>query len=433
MDRAGMYHTGISKGAHHKGPGTAGNKSLISFRAGHGVCGYNGYIPSSESIPIPTKEGPASRAADNTNKERGQTGWEMPQEVSSLSTYQASISNSSIATRRPVTAPISYGGPPRGPASPPNEDSVIMQSQDDLAINLPNAKFLGTSTYAVGYRHPTDNARLYKDDLAPLPRSALRKRPAFMAGSTYSGTIDNSMELLNGQGWMEEKHRKLLGKDQTKFGTKWREVVYQRKPSNTFYHTDYGVFGEGLANKLPATGFGFSQAASTLDLFKGTNKSYARVPGYTGFLPESGANAHATMQATDHTATDQKNCRLFTLHQQKLHIPGTSIFQARDAANLIDGPKGRVGTATHFNNAYVSDPANLVSLAHKRTQEKYYGSVNGTASFFLPGTMSISENGVKNAEAFYRLMRPYEGLPRVFQPSLTAESGYKFGCYREAN
>jgi len=58
---------------------------------------------------------------------------------------------------------------------------------------------------------------------------------------------------------MEEKHRKLLGKDQTKFGTKWREVVYQRKPSNTFYHTDYGVFGEGLANKLPATGFGFSQ------------------------------------------------------------------------------------------------------------------------------------------------------------------------------
>jgi len=37
MDRAGMYHTGISKGAHHKGPGTAGNKSLISFRAGHGL------------------------------------------------------------------------------------------------------------------------------------------------------------------------------------------------------------------------------------------------------------------------------------------------------------------------------------------------------------------------------------------------------------
>ena len=32
-----MYHTGISKGTHHKGPRQAGNKSLISFRAGHGL------------------------------------------------------------------------------------------------------------------------------------------------------------------------------------------------------------------------------------------------------------------------------------------------------------------------------------------------------------------------------------------------------------
>ena len=32
-----MYHTGMCKGAHHKGPRAAGNKSLISFRAGHGL------------------------------------------------------------------------------------------------------------------------------------------------------------------------------------------------------------------------------------------------------------------------------------------------------------------------------------------------------------------------------------------------------------
>ena len=37
MDRAGIYHTAIAKGSHHKGPRQAGNKSLISFRAGHGV------------------------------------------------------------------------------------------------------------------------------------------------------------------------------------------------------------------------------------------------------------------------------------------------------------------------------------------------------------------------------------------------------------
>jgi len=37
MDQAGQYHTGIAKGTHHKGPRQAGNKSLIGFRAGHGL------------------------------------------------------------------------------------------------------------------------------------------------------------------------------------------------------------------------------------------------------------------------------------------------------------------------------------------------------------------------------------------------------------
>ena len=41
----------------HFGAGTAGNKSLMSFRAGHGITGYAGYCPSSEGLMIPTKLG----------------------------------------------------------------------------------------------------------------------------------------------------------------------------------------------------------------------------------------------------------------------------------------------------------------------------------------------------------------------------------------
>ena len=59
-------------------------------------------------------------------------------------------------------------------------------------------------------------------------------------------------------------------------------------------------------------------------------------------------------------------------------------------------------------NAYVSDPGNLATLAHKRSLETFYGSVNGTASFFQSGQHSVSENGVKNAEGYYRLLRPLE-------------------------
>ena len=383
MDQAGQYHTGISKGTHHKGPRQAGNKSLIGFRAGHGICGYNGFIPSSEAIPIPAKEGPSSRAGPTANKDRGQPGWEFPQSSNSLSTYQASISNGAIAKRRPATAPIF--SPPRGPTSPPDED-VVAESQDDLGLALPPAKFLGTSTYSTGYIHPLDNARIRKDELMPPPKGALRKRPAFMAGSTYSGTFENSVEINNGQGWMEEKHSKLLGAQPKKFGTKWREVVYQRQAPNSFYQTDFGIYGDGMAAQLPKDPLGFSKAASTADLFHGSNKAFGRLPGYTGFLPETYANARAVSQAKDHTSADQKNCRLFTLHQLRNFMPGTAIFEPRDAANLMEGPKGRAGTSSAFNNAYMSSSENLALLAHNRSLEKYYGSKNGTASFFQPGS-----------------------------------------------
>ena len=186
-------------------------------------------------------------------------------------------------------------------------------------------------------------------------------------------------------------------------------------------------------------------------------QAFARVPGYTGFLPESYANPRVISQATDHTSADQKNCRLFTLHQLRSFMPGTAIFEPRDATNLMEGPKGRAGTTTAFNvsarqdlcsaclrsrlvsdshsrmcaaygsghvqNAYMSSADNLALLAHNRSLEKFYGSKNGTASFFQPGTLAVSENGVKNAEGFYRLLRPLEGLPRVHYPSETADSG----------
>ena len=93
-----------------------------------------------------------------------------------------------------------------------------------------------------------------------------------MSGSTYSGTLENSMEILYGQGWMQEKHSKVLGKQPPTFGTKWREVVYQRKPAPSSYETDFGLHGDGIACQLPTHARGVSETASTAHLFKGTTK-----------------------------------------------------------------------------------------------------------------------------------------------------------------
>jgi hypothetical protein len=79
----------------------------------------------------------------------------------------------------------------------------------------------------------------------------------------------------------------------------------------------------------------------------------------------------------------------------------------------------------------VNDPKNLEALALKRAGQKSFGTKNGTLSFFQAGTLTVSENGRTNAETFYKLLRPYEGLPRVVYPSETSDSGYKYGCYRD--
>ena len=92
-------------------------------------------------------------------------------------------------------------------------------------------------------------------------------------------------------------------------------------------------------------------------------QAFSRAPGYTGFLPEAETNGQARRHAADHTATDGKDCRLLTLQQLKLNIPGTAIFQPRDAANLMAPPKGRVGTATHFNVRQLARSTRRLALA----------------------------------------------------------------------
>ena len=47
-------------------------------------------------------------------------------------------------------------------------------------------------------------------------------------------------------------------------------------------------------------------------------------------------------------------------------------------------------------------------------------------SFFTAGSVNVSGNGRSNAERYYQMLRPREGLPRIFYPSQTTAAGYKF-------
>jgi hypothetical protein len=81
----------------HFGAGTAGNKSLMSYRAGHGISGYAGFCPSNEAIMIPAKQGVAERAGPEANKDRAQPEWKMDTSPQQQSTYQLTINKSATA------------------------------------------------------------------------------------------------------------------------------------------------------------------------------------------------------------------------------------------------------------------------------------------------------------------------------------------------
>ena len=424
MDQAGIYHQGISKGKHHKGPRNAGNKSMISFRAGHGISGYVGYIPSSESVPIPIKEGPSGRGPA-TNRDRAQPEDsavnQATQEVLPQTVYQ----NTYLATASRINpaSTIEAANTSQNLESSIGVASNAEESMEQTAQSAPpGPKFIAKSIYQMTY-----------DRLQPSAEGVTKgfgRKPAYLQGSTYAGTYENSVEIKHGVGWLDSAQPR----PPQIYTQKWREVSLQQGMEQSTYNLDFGAFGAGIVGQLPPNGdTNMSLHGTTRNLFAGTTKAFRRIPGYAGALPAADKNttsAHALKQALDdHDRPDPKACRLFTLNQFLTDIPGTLTFHPKDASNLMGEPKGKSGTTTELNNAYVSKPENLAKIARARAAAPYFGGVQETKTFFQGGELSQSENGIKNAEKFYRLVRPREGVPRILRPSATTESGYRFGCY----
>lgn len=53
------------------------------------------------------------------------------------------------------------------------------------------------------------------------------------------------------------------------------------------------------------------------------------------------------------------------------------------------------------------------------------------ANAALAGRCGIPRLKSAAMQAYFKLVRPYEGLPRIMQPSITSESGYVFGTYSD--
>ena len=196
----------------------------------------------------------------------------------------------------------------------------------------------------------------------------------------------------------------------------------------------------------------------TRELWQGTAKMFAgRVPGYTGTLagaakvegPPGGGSAVtavALRHSADHCHTQSKAFGLWTTHQFSYHLPGYQGTQPRTSANNKVHPEGsfsflgRRGTTTEAFHEQVANKDTLRKTAAKQaatrlmhpvhqTKVPHFGTSSETVKFFTAGVETASDNGRANAEAFFKTLRPLEGLPRRHQPSATTVNGYLFDCY----
>jgi hypothetical protein len=165
------------------GPRTAGNKSLVSFRAGYGVTGYDGYIPSAESIPVPIKEGPAAQGGPEADRQRSQSdAWlaETAGEVGrTFSVYQQTIGRWQPGSPTRKAAMVS--------SSLPESLKGMMSGADAVSKNPP---FIAQTLYRQSYggmesKNPTP-AQAQQGGEGTLLSLRSPKRPAFLMGTTVS-------------------------------------------------------------------------------------------------------------------------------------------------------------------------------------------------------------------------------------------------------
>eukprot|EP00854_Cymbomonas_tetramitiformis_P004625 gene4625-5666_t len=360
---AGIYHKGIGMDNHHKGIGQAGNKSMMSYRVDSGIPGYAGYIPTTHSIQLPTK---------GSTVHIGRHADDATLEAKS------------------------------GDYRPPKEQAA---HNSGMWQTLPRGEFEANKRVVA--------STTYKEEVQETKKHA-DKAHALTENLRPTLATHIAAQSLSASGKMRNKNP---GEAELGFYSEYTSMVVQ-EPQN---HGAYG--SDPLANSAKHESE-ITKRASTAELQKGTVKSTSQIPGYSGFIPEAQHNDRAVEHATglDNRPLAKDKMLLCSLDQYSRHtVPGLCAFRQQAPHNVkLQGDPVKESTQGHANfDCWKKDIA-IVDKSNHLTA-KY-----GTQSFFTPGQTSISDNGKSAAERFYHVVRPREGLPRIFYPSQTTDAGSVF-------
>lgn len=198
------------------------------------------------------------------------------------------------------------------------------------------------------------------------------------------------------------------------------------------YDRDYGKRGSNPRQRAPplnglGIGAGVSQRATTSDLAGGTARSTKHLPGYAGFIADSGYNPTA-LDHSDGVLTKlnlKTNALLRALDQyNRDYVPGSTLWRPQHPDNVL------VKKTPAPTNATSSGDANHQTWRNGQpTQVQSLGGVSGPGvmGFFTAGVATVSNAGVADAQRFYAVARPLEGVScNAVYASRTTARGSRF-------
>ena len=229
--------------------------------------------------------------------------------------------------------------------------------------------------------------------------------------TTYGQMMDHKARELESS--LETRRPHTAGGD-PRFGTMPRVMAPGMHGAYSTYKQDFGDESSDPMTRQPESRFTQTRAATTRDLNEGTTRNTSHPPRYTGHIPASKYNTPEALTqgaAASPRADHKADCLLFQLNNfSRGRLPGTTTYKPQAARNVTtfqpsQGPTDKTtsGEAAMRGTAFG---------VPKQPHTHHINSRAGLLTFFQnsqTGTEWVSENGLFNAQVFYKLLRPYEG------------------------
>jgi len=315
------------------------------FMSHNVVPGYQGYVPQFQREFPTTKDVPAQKYQDiNVSQES------MTQRSMYASNYSASHSTDAIGAA--VTNPVSRRSVNNGlqGGRKGTENPIPQPGNTVVGKPIPGSS-IPASRAAQNYEKQT-----HRLNHAVALREAYEyeKRPTHWQtsyGSNFNAWETSEKAKRDSKLRMESQKsnpslNNLSPKNAKAIG---REAV------RTSYTRDFGALGSNPYDRFAANDGkrAFSRRATTAELFGGTNKGSIRVPGHTGWVPESKNNDY-NLAGTEIISNTTKDNFLITYRH---NVPGYTGHYPAAVVN-DHGPRNpgsKATTASHVNAGLVLD------------------------------------------------------------------------------